>query len=266
MPTIPTIISRPQPTRRRSRKWAVALVLVVGLLPNKAQSSELFAGPPSTKKTPDLTPPQVAPQMLPPVCNARPRLLDRRQNSLLPNSVSSPLESSLFFDCPPITRPLTGTPLLPQPSRCQPIMLDSPVSPGFQRSFGRYSLTSPVPPALVSAHAPPWEQLPTPAEHKGQVMQVTPHCSDERACDVPFTSADFSADPLYDSCSEPCAELNVYVGKYLNHVQRPAFEWGLPFFQNGPIPPSGTALGPTNLSQPKFYVYGTADANLGQAR
>ncbi|MGI9429101.1 MAG: hypothetical protein ACR2NM_10615 [Bythopirellula sp.] len=113
-----------------------------------------------------------------------------------------------------------------------------------------------MPPAVVSAHAPPWEQLPSPSEYKGQILKAIPHCNDRRGCELPYTSGDFSPDPFYDDCRDTCKELDIYGGKYLNPVQRPAIEWGLPFYLNGPIPRSGTQLGVTNLTQPKFYVYG----------
>ncbi|NOZ40767.1 MAG: hypothetical protein GXP24_11150 [Planctomycetes bacterium] len=237
-----------------SRLLAIALLLVVGILTKLTQANELFSPPSDTHEATGFSPPQHALIPFPPVCDAPPRLLDRRRNSLFPNSSYSPLESSLFGR-PEITRPF-GTPLFPKPQSCQPAPLSGPVSPGFQRSIGRFSLTSPVPPAVVSAHAPPWEQLPSPSEHKGQVMIAVPHSSDRLACDQPFTSADFSADPFYDSGLDVSDELDIYGGKYLNPVQRPALEWGLPFYLNGPIPRSGTGLGVTNLTQPKFYVYG----------
>jgi len=233
------------------------LAFVFGSSANLGQTSELFNAPPNVNQGANI---QSELRPLPPVCDAPQCLLDSRRNSLFPSSVSSPLESSLY-GYPRITRPLFGQPLLPARPAYQPAPPNSTVSPGYKRSFGRYGLTSPVPPAVVSAHAPPWEQLPTPAEHKGQVMQATPHCNDGRACDMPFTSADFSPDPFYENYGDENygdtgAELNVYGGKYLNHVQRPALEWGLPFYLDGPIPRSGTALGLTNLTQPKLYVYG----------
>lgn len=193
---------------------------------------------------------------LPPVNNCPQCLLDHRQNSLFPCSSCAPNESSLFGS-PEVTRPLC-TPLLPPPPKCESVPMAIPGSPGYQRVLGRFGLglTSPVPPAVISAHAPPWEQLPTPAEHKGQVMQAIPHHNDCRGAEMPFTSGDFSPDPHYGNGPNVCDELNIYGGKYLNPIQRPALEWGLPFYENGPIPRSGTALGLTNLTQPHFYVYG----------
>ena len=87
-------------------------------------------------------------------------------------------------------------------------------------------------------------------------MQVVPHCNDRQACELPYTSADFSPDPCYGQTWDATAETGIFADKHFNSVQRPALEWGLPFYLNGPIPPSGTALGVTNLTQPKFYVYG----------
>lgn len=245
--------------RRRSMLRIAALVLLFGIVDAKAWGNNLFTAPPAATSSPAApAAPQAAatpnPDLrpLPPVDNCPQCLLDARRNSLFPCSSCSPIESSLF-GVPRITRPLVS-PLLPAPPKCQ-APVSGIVSPGYQRSLGRHTLTSPVPPAVVSAHAPPWEQLPTPAEHKGQVMQAIPHQNDCRGCEMPFTSQDFSADPFYGS-SNVCDELDIYGGKYLNDIQRPAIEWGLPFYDNGPIPRSGTALGLTNLTQPYFYVYG----------
>ncbi|MCA9230136.1 MAG: hypothetical protein KDA57_05765 [Planctomycetales bacterium] len=131
----------------------------------------------------------------------------------------------------------------------------------------RYGLTAPVPPSVVSAHAPPWEQMPTLDELDGAVMKAIPHQHDCRSCESSFSTGDFTPDPFYDCDSwDACAELNVYGGKRLNRIQRPAVEWGLPLYLNGPIPPSGTALGCTNLIQPKFYVYGDFRTAVAQNR
>ncbi len=254
MPTLLKQLGRTQCTRRKSSLLTVVLALILGTQTISTQAKELFDAPPSPAPTAAITNHYEVSRPAAPACNTPPRLIDRRRNSLFPSSVCSPLESSLFGR-PVIDRPLKkASPLLPKPPTCEPVLPGGPVSPGFQRSLGRYSLTSPIAPAVVSAHAPPWEQLPTP--DKGKVMKVVPHCSDQQACDMPFTSSDFSADPYYDDGSDASAELDIYSGKHLNPVQRPALEWGLPFYLNGPIPPSGTTLGLTNLTQPKFYVYG----------
>jgi len=52
------------------------------------------------------------------------------------------------------------------------------------------------------------------------------------------------------------AELSPYGDKHSVPVQRPLIEWGFPLYPNGPVPPSGELFGATNLTQPKFYVYG----------
>ncbi len=241
--------------RRDMRLLAVVVVaLTVIVLMQGAFADSLFQPPGGDTPVPK---PPAGLQALPPVCEMPECRLADRRNALFPGSVASPLESSLFGR-PEIDRPLFGgAPLLPQPPACEPAgACQHQISPGFMPSIRRYGLTSPVPPAVVSAHAPPWDQLPSPKEYPGQVMMVEPHCNDCQASPMPFTSADFSADPFYENRSDACAEMDVYGGKYMNRVQRPALEWGLPFYLNGPIPRSGTALGLTNLTQPKFYVYG----------
>ena len=259
MPNFPKQPRRSQRTRYLSSLVVVALFFGVGDFGVFTQADELFSAPPCSGE--DCGQARVQGQgqgqargRAGSLGEAPPRLIDRRRNSLFPSFVCSPLESSLFGR-PVIDRPLKkASSLLPKPPSCEPVLPGGPVSPGFQRSLGRYSLTSPIAPSVVSAHAPPWEQLPTP--DKGKVMKVVPHCSDRQACEMPYTSGDFSPDPFYDVTWDSCSETKVFSGKHLNPVQRPALEWGLPFYLNGPIPPSGTAFGLTNLTQPKFYVYG----------
>ena len=180
------------------------------------------------------------------------------KTSLFPSCVDGPCESALLFAPPRVTRPIIGPPLfrLPPPERHYPAKCPPPAAPGYMPAPGRYGVTSPVPPAVISIHAPPWEQLPTPKELDGQVMRAVPHRADCRSCPAPYSSGDFTPDPFYDNCWDTCDELGIYGNKRLNPVQRPAIELGLPFYLNGPIPRSGTWLGHTNLVQPKFYVYG----------
>jgi hypothetical protein len=83
------------------------------------------------------------------------------------------------------------------------------------------------------------------------------HCPDPRAGLAPFDNSDFSPDPflgppVYDSCSEQ----GIYGGKYLNPVQRPLIEWGMPLYLGGPVPPPSLDFGVTNPSVPRFYLYG----------
>ena len=191
--------------------------------------------------------------------------LGGHRSSLLPRSTNSPLESSLFFNLPAVTRPVVGPPLLHRGPQCQPApgFTPPPSAVGYMRGPTRYGLASPIAPAVVSAHAPPWEQLPTPAELDGGVLSVGKQCHDPRICAAPHSTADFSPDPYYGQFSwDACGELGVYGNKRLNPVQRPAIEFGLPFYERGPLPRSGTALGNTNLVQQKFYVYGDYRSRL----
>ena len=55
---------------------------------------------------------------------------------------------------------------------------------------------------------------------------------------------------------DPCSEASVYGGNYLNPVQRPLVEWGMPLYLNGPVPPPTLEFGTTNPSVKRFYVYG----------
>lgn len=190
-----------------------------------------------------------------------PPVIDQREcrQSITPRSLNTPLETSLLFNPVPISRPLFGPPILnfAAPGQGAPGHCAPPASPGYMRGPTRYGIASPVPPAVTSAHAPPWEQMPTPAELNGGVVQARPHQADCQACPAPFSSIDFTPDPFYDCYGwDACAELGVYGNKHLNRTQRPLLEWGVPFYSNGPLPRSETWLGPTNLVQPKFYLYG----------
>lgn len=139
--------------------------------------------------------------------------------------------------------------------------------PGFQRSLSRHSPLAPVAPAVISAHAPPWESMPAPGGPEDGLLRVTPHDHDCRACESPFTSADFSPDPFYDCQGwDACGEMGIYGNKWTNPTARPLCEKPLPFYPNGPWPPSFTFLGPTNLVQPKFFVYGDYRNAIAQNR
>ena len=182
---------------------------------------------------------------------------DCRRNSLFPGSLSAPEESALF-GAPHFDRPFIDPTVRYRAPACKPMPPSRGHTnpPGFMRGVMRFGVTSPVPPEVVSAHAPPWDRLPTPEQLKGAVM-VQPHHQDERSCPRQYSSGDFSPDPFYDVWDwNVCDELGIYGSKHMNPVQRPAIEWGLPFYLNGPLPRSKTWLGPTNLVQPKFYVYG----------
>ena len=161
---------------RRGSFWMSAAL--APLLGTGAMTSgvELFDAPGEVSEAGEVTtvkPQAVAFRPLPP-CECEPV---QRRNALFPSSLQSSCETSLFFR-PPITRPLIGPPLLYRPAECIPPAACPPNSPGFFRGVMRYGIVSPVPPATVSDHAPPWEQLPTPAELKGGVLSTAPTCAD----------------------------------------------------------------------------------------
>ncbi len=91
-----------------------------------------------------------------------------------------------------------------------------------------------------------------------------PPASDCRAELSTYYQGDFSSDPIYDHIPwNQGAELSIYGGKFLVPVQHPLMELGVPF-RNGPIPPAQDCLGPTNLVQQKFYVYGDYRVGFSQ--
>lgn len=234
----------------------IALAVATLIASSAMARDGLFAGPCEAPAKPKLPIRYADLEPLPPVCDLNCQPVPKR-NSLFPRSLYTPYETPLFCN-PPVTRPLLGPPLLqrPVPERLPPVT-SSTNAPGYMRGPTRYGLVSPVPPAVVSAHAPPWEQIPTESHDDGQLYRYAPQDSDRRARESRFSTGDFSPDPFYGYYGwDAGAELDVYGGKYMNPVQRPAFEWGFPLYVNGPIPPSRTTLGPTNLVQPKFYVYG----------
>jgi hypothetical protein len=80
---------------------------------------------------------------------------------------------------------------------------------------------------------------------------------DPCALPAPYSVQDFQPDPLYDDLPyDACAEQGVYGDKYLNPVQRPLVEWGMPLYLGGPVPPPSTRCGETNPALPRFYLYG----------
>ncbi|MEX2307240.1 MAG: hypothetical protein WD738_06585 [Pirellulales bacterium] len=82
-------------------------------------------------------------------------------------------------------------------------------------------------------------------------------CIDPQVQLAPYSGDYFTADVFHDHLPyDACAEQGVYGGKYLNPVQRPLIEWGMPFYDTGPVPPPSTDCGPTNPSLPRFYLYG----------
>ncbi len=83
-----------------------------------------------------------------------------------------------------------------------------------------------------------------------------PPCIDPRAQVSPYDPGDFSPDPCGGNPYDPCAAQGVYGDKHLNPTQRPLIEWGMPFYDTGPVPPPSLEFGPTNPSLPRFYLYG----------
>jgi hypothetical protein len=199
-------------------------------------------------------------------CLPLPPVLDDiygHRSSILPRWMNSPQETPLIagplVGYPSVTRPVLGPPLLNYGPNCEksPLFVPPPSAVPYMRGPTRYGLTSPVPPAVVSAHAPPWEQMPSPSELNGAALKVGQQCHDPRSSASTYRSHDFSPDPNFGNfCWDPNGELAIYGNKHLNPVQRPAIEWGLPFYDAGPLPRSGTGLGITNLTMKKFYVYG----------
>ena len=138
-----------------------------------------------------------------------------------------------------------------------------PPGSSFQKSLGRFGPGHAVPPGAVSAHAPCWDQIPTPDLKKPAPAHPVPH--DCHSAGAEYSELDFSPDPWLDACQwDGCGELGVYGDKHPIPTQRPWFECFTPLYQNGPWPPSYDWFGPTNPARPKFYVYGdfrTAVAN-----
>ncbi|MBX3426066.1 MAG: hypothetical protein KF688_10335 [Pirellulales bacterium] len=135
--------------------------------------------------------------------------------------------------------------------------------PGFQRSLGRSSPLAPYAPGEVSMHAPAWDMHPAPnpapntsGAHPPLIVPQ-PHRHDPRACEREYQGGDFTPDPLLGQFYwDACGELGVYGDKRLNPNQRPWVELFTPLYDTGPWDPSGTCLGVTNPTHPKFYVYG----------
>jgi hypothetical protein len=111
----------------------------------------------------------------------------------------------------------------------------------------------------------PWSPPPAATPPAAASLFAAPACDNfcERSCFdpraelVPSSSGDFAFGPFYDHLPyDACTEQGVYGGKYLNPTQRPLIEWGMPFYDTGPVPPPSTRCGVTNPSLPRFYLYG----------
>jgi hypothetical protein len=157
------------------------------------------------------------------------------------------------------------------------------VRPGFLPSLGRFGFVAPRTPGVDSVHSPellgptPWGPpvqhnsvfAPPPAaasshagageHHDSREFEAHGHapCVDERAQLAPYSSHDFLPDPFHDHLPyDACAEQGVYGDKYLNPVQRPLVELGMPLYLGGPVTPPSEHCGATNPSLPRFYLYG----------
>ncbi len=140
------------------------------------------------------------------------------------------------------------------------------VESGFQPAVGRFGLFPPPPldeaPYAHSAYGDcgVTNKKESEKEKKGKekipLVETHPPRIDPNAYGVPCATGDFSADAFFDQAYNGREEQKAYSDKKEIDTQRPLIEWGLPFYQAGPIPQSKEWFGPTNLSQPKFYVYG----------
>ena len=129
----------------------------------------------------------------------------------------------------------------------------------FMPMLGRYGVVAPRTPGVDSVHAPfrtaGLQYLPQPCD--AQPHQAPGPIIDPRSRVTGYSSADFAPDPFFDQIPwDSWAEQGVYGGKYLNPVQRPLVEWGMPLYLNGPVPPPTFEWGVTNPSVKRFYVYG----------
>ena len=129
----------------------------------------------------------------------------------------------------------------------------------FMPMLGRFGVVAPRTPGVDSVHSPfgatspQWPPQPCDAEsYQGPGPVIDP-----RSRFTGYSSADFTPDPFFDHIPwDSWAEQGVYGGKYLNPVQRPLVEWGMPLYLNGPVPPPTLEFGVTNPSVKRFYVYG----------
>lgn len=253
-----------EPTTTNSAQ-AAADYPALALLPPVTDTPEPL--PPVTNAPQNTAAPTPTNQQTPAAeCRPLPPVLGNiygHRSSILPRWTQPPLESPLLFSpfvgYPVVTRPIIGPPLLNCGPNCEqtPLFVPPPADPGYMRGPTRYGLTAPIPPAVVSAHAPPWECMPSPAELKGATLEVGKHVHDPCSAPTQFHGDDFTPPPYFGNFGwDPNGELAIYGNKHLDRVQRPAIEWGLPFYDTGPLPRSGTELGLTNLVMKKFYVYG----------
>lgn len=171
-------------------------------------------------------------------------------------------------DSPLFTAPAVSTEL-PDPLRTA---WTCGTEPGFQPMVGRFGLFPP-PPLQESPHSySAYESCGVAAEkkskkkEKAKLPEVEHHTPDidPNAYGVPCATGDFSADVFFDQAYNGREEQKAYSDKREVKAQRPLIEWGLPLYKPGPIPVSKEWFGPTNLVQPKFYVYGDYRVAIAQ--
>jgi hypothetical protein len=137
--------------------------------------------------------------------------------------------------------PKTAAETLPPPTRLPPVDNLPPAA---------------APEPATALPAAPAEQ----SSHTVDTHGLVPHFEPELGCGAyrsTYLRDDFSADPInYQLQFDPCREQEPYDTKKPVHTQRPWIEWGRPFYDYGPFPPSSTLFGRTNLSAPQFLVYG----------
>ncbi|MEO1498726.1 MAG: hypothetical protein AAFV43_16395 [Planctomycetota bacterium] len=146
-------------------------------------------------------------------------------------------------------------------------------SPG-QPVVGRFGFFPPPP--LPDVHLPITSYdcpKPPPATSEKKkdnkpppLPEVVHHAPEASAgvCEAPCDTGDFTADAFF-AAYNACDELAIYNNKKEVDTQRPLVEWGIPFYSNGPLEPASELLGPTNLLQQKFYVYGDYRIGATQA-
>ncbi len=136
---------------------------------------------------------------------------------------------------------------------------------------GRFGLFPPPPLAdtikPTEAYVCPEPRDPKSKKKQGEAklpeVEYKPVSHDPRACEIGCDNGDFSADAFFSSYNA-CDELGVYNAKSEVPTQRPLIEWGQPFYGPGPTPIGGEALGASNLTLQKFYVYGDYRVGLAQ--
>lgn len=201
----------------------------------------------------------------------------------MPNTAAETKGTPPGFDLGPVagagttaTAPAFASPSLtlsPQHSGDVPPPLrtawDCRTETGFQPSVLRFGVLPPPPLPNSAFHSHLYDEPCEPSDKKQKDQREHemhhPPASDCRADFSTYYQGDFSCDPIYDHIPwNTGAELGIYGSKHLVPVQHPILEFGFPLYRNGPVPVSGELFGPTNLTQPKFYVYGDYRVGFSQ--